>query len=638
MEYVVMGTAGHVDHGKTSLVKALTGIDCDRLAEEKRREITIDIGFAHLRLGDGRMVSIVDVPGHERFVKNMLAGATGIDFVLLTVAADDGVMPQTLEHLDICHTLGVRGGVIAVTKTDLVEPEIAEIAAEEARGAVRGAFLENARIVMVSAETGQGIPELMDAIRAAAIEAKPRDSSGPVRLPIDRVFSIKGSGTVVTGTLVSGSISVGDELEMLPSARRVRVRRLQSHGKDVKSTGPGLRLAVNVPDLETLNITRGDVLAAPGSLAATRALDVRVNVLPRAAKPLKNRARVRLHSGTQEVIGRISFLDGAPDLPPGRETYARLRLESPVVCVRRDLFVLRLFSPVTTIGGGVVIDTAPGNPGAKAKKPAEIIERLKLIDTGGEYDLVERTVAESALVPISPAQTAKTLGIQRERAVEIMHSLAADGVLMNFGNDNMIAGAVFERLKSEIIIRLKEYFDSEPRRPWVSPAEIRTKFFGRANTKVFDSAVKSLLDSGHAVSSASAAGIRARAGSDEILAEEERIRNEILRIFSESRFNPPTAEELPSFIKSKLLSLPEIFKVVLETGQVVKLSPNAFLKKELLDEAEAMIVAKIKETGGITPAQVRDLLGASRKFVIPILEGLDARGVTVRIEERRILK
>ena len=353
MKNIIVGTAGHIDHGKTALVKALTGIDADRLEEEKRRGITIDIGFAHLQLASGVRLGFVDVPGHERFVKNMLAGVGGIDMVLFVVAADESIKPQTREHFDICRLLGIPKGIIALTKADLVDADILELARLEVEEFTAGSFLEGAPVVAVSSATGAGIPELRAALERAAASVPEKDAGGHFRLPIDRVFSVKGFGTVATGTLLSGTLGKESEVEAYPLGRRLRVRGVQVYGENADRASAGQRTAVNLPDVQPGELARGMVLAGPGLFEAVRHIDCALELLP-SAKPLKHRAPVHFHAGTAEIEAEVRLLEGAGALQPGRRGWARIVLRDPALLLPGDRFIIRMFSPVTTIGGGEI--------------------------------------------------------------------------------------------------------------------------------------------------------------------------------------------------------------------------------------------------------------------------------------------
>ncbi|MGH7377367.1 MAG: selenocysteine-specific translation elongation factor, partial [Candidatus Methylomirabilales bacterium] len=370
MKHIIVGTAGHIDHGKTSLVKALTGIDTDRLKEEKERGISIELGFAHLTLPGGLRLGIVDVPGHERFVKTMLAGVGGIDLVILVIAADEGIMPQTREHLHICRLLHIPRGLVALTKRDLVDPDWLEMVAEETRTFLKGTFLEGAPILPVSATTGAGLEELKTALAALAAEAEPKRVDGIFRLPIDRVFTMKGFGTVVTGTLLAGSLKVADEVVVLPEGARSRVRRLQVHGEAVEQAFAGQRTAVNLPGIEVSGIARGSLLCLPGTFRPASAMDATLTLLADAPRALKNRGRVRFHLGTSEVLARVVFLD-REELEPGQSAYVHLRLESRGAALPQDRFVIRSYSPAVTIGGGIILDPAPPE---RRRKRHEILD------------------------------------------------------------------------------------------------------------------------------------------------------------------------------------------------------------------------------------------------------------------------
>src|SRR5688500_16746236 len=375
MPSIVVGTAGHIDHGKSSLIHALTGIDPDRLKEEKARGITIELGFAHTTIGDTR-VAFVDVPGHERFVRTMLAGVGGIDCVLLIVAADESVMPQTREHFDICRLLRIPRGIIVMTKADLADDDTRALVSEEIEELVKGSFLDGAPIVEVSSTTGQGLDALRAATTAEAAAARQRPADGAARLPIDRAFSMKGFGTVVTGTLVSGRIKADQELVILPGARKVKVRGIQVHGRSAAEAVAGQRTAINLGGAEVSDVSRGETLAAPGTLSVTRRIDAEIDLLP-SAKPLKHGARVRLHNGTAEVLGRVSIAGSASELAPGASALVRVRLEAPAVLTRHDRFIIRAYSPPLTIGGGMVLDPAPTRPGIRSAEGRSSLERVR---------------------------------------------------------------------------------------------------------------------------------------------------------------------------------------------------------------------------------------------------------------------
>jgi len=621
-----MGTAGHVDHGKTALIKALTGIDCDRLPAEKEREITIDIGFAHLKTGDGRFIGIVDVPGHERFVKNMLAGVSGIDFVLMVVAADDGVMPQTLEHLEICDLLHIRKGIVAITKTDLVDEEWVGVVADDVRKVVAGTFLEGAPVVPVSSVSKSGIKELAEEIIKLAKDTEARNEWGPVRLSIDRVFTMKGAGTVVTGTLVSGTLAVDQELTVLPEGRAVRVRQLQVHGFKRQEAGAGQRVAVNLAGVELDEVARGDTLAEPG-LDVSHVIDVKVRAVSCLPKPITNRTRIRLYLGTQEIIGRVKFLD-CDELQAGGASYARLRLESPVVCTYKDLFILRDFSAVRTLGGGVVLDSKPS---VMRRAKESIGADLKRKEQGGPEELVEQAVADFGFTPVAARDVSTRINLDPADTGRVFDELMQRGVIVGIpGAGKAVSRVAFERLKAMILARFGEYFDKSPKKVWVTQQEIKTKYFPKEDAKSYEYAVRTLVDSGALAVSLSGRGLRHTAGSERILEEEEKLRRNIERVFSEGGFNSPVPSELPQHAKSELLDSSEVFQTLVDAGVIIRLSPNAFLHRDTIEEAKRRTIEFIKEKGSMAISDVRDIFGASRKFSVPLLEYFDSQKITMR--------
>lgn len=621
-----MGTAGHVDHGKTALIKALTGIDCDRLPAEKEREITIDIGFAHLKTGDGRFIGIVDVPGHERFVKNMLAGVSGIDFVLMVIAADDGVMPQTLEHLEICDLLHIRKGIVAITKTDLVDEEWVGVVADDVRKVVAGTFLEGAPVVPVSSVSKAGIKELAEEIIKLAKDTESRNEWGPVRLSIDRVFTMKGAGTVVTGTLVSGTLAVDQELTVLPEGRAVRVRQLQVHGFKRREAGAGQRVAVNLAGVELDEVARGDTLAEPG-LDVSHVIDVKIRAVSRLPKPISNRTRIRLYLGTQEIIGRVKFFD-CDELQAGEASYARLRLESPVVCTYKDLFILRDFSAVRTIGGGVVLDSKPS---VMRRAKESIGADLKRKEQGGPEELVEQAVADSGFTPVAARDVSSRINLDPAETGRVFDELMQRGVIVGIpGAGKAVSRVAFERLKAMILARFGEYFDKSPKKVWVTQQEIKTKYFPKEDAKSYEHAVRTLVDSGALAVSLSGRGLRHTTGSERILEEEENLRRNIERVISEGGFNSPVPSELPPHAKSELLDSNEVFQTLVDAGVIIRLSPNAFLHRDTIEEAKRRTIEFIKEKGSMTISDVREIFGASRKFSVPLLEYFDSQKVTIR--------
>ncbi|MGH2349299.1 MAG: selenocysteine-specific translation elongation factor, partial [bacterium] len=469
MRSITVGTAGHIDHGKSALVRALTGIDPDRLAEEQRRGMTLDLGFAHLQLPSGRRIGIVDVPGHEALIHNMLAGAGGIDLVMLVVAADEGAMPQTREHLDILRFLPLAGGLVALNKIDLgLEPEWVAAVREDLTRLVAGTPLDGARIIPVSARTGAGLPDLLAALDRLTSEVPERPAEGPVRLPVDRSFVMQGFGTVVTGTLWSGSIRPGDLLTVLPTERDVRVRGVQVHGEAVTEARAGSRVAANLSGVEKDEVARGDVLATPGAFRPTDRLDVRLRLLP-GAPPLEHAARLHMHLGAGKVIGRVAFVD-TDHLEPGREELAQLRLEQPVVAVHGDRFVVRRYSPTETMGGGVVLNALP----VRRVRGARAAAALATVDQGGPSALVVEAVASRGPAGMPAGDVAAAAGLESQSAARARSAALADGRLMEIG-DRLFASSVAEALRGSIEATLGAYHKQSPWRPGMPREELKSR-------------------------------------------------------------------------------------------------------------------------------------------------------------------
>ncbi|NLW17263.1 MAG: selenocysteine-specific translation elongation factor, partial [Firmicutes bacterium] len=488
MKHVIIGTAGHIDHGKSSLIRALTNIETDRLKEEKARGITIELGFAYFDLPSGRRAGIVDVPGHERFIKNMLAGASGIDIVILVVAADEGVMPQTKEHLNILSLLQTQTGIVAVTKIDMVDPEWLELMIDDIASQLQGTFLENAPIIPVSAVTREGIPQLVDKIDELTAQVKSRDDHLPFRYPIDRVFSITGFGTVVTGTLISGQVRVGDKVEIYPQKLETRVRSLQVHGQQVETAYAGQRVAMNLAGVQVSDLERGNVLAAPGLLRTTLMLDVRLELLPDAEKPLANRDRLRLYTGTSEVLCRAVLLD-TDYLFPGESALVQLRLEEPVAVMTGDRFVVRTYSPMYTVGGGTILDA---HPKKRRRFRAEGLQELKLRESGGDLQILNQTLlnyseqfpAETELFRLTgrPAEQMSE-ALERLQEEDLALSVVADGITHYLHAEHLQQLA--ERAREAVLAYHKRF----PLRPGMPKEELRSRISRQANPKLFNSLI-----------------------------------------------------------------------------------------------------------------------------------------------------
>lgn len=633
MGFVVVGTAGHVDHGKTVLVKALTGVDTDRLKEEKERGISIELGFAPLTLPNGVRLGLVDVPGHERFIRQMLAGAGGVDVAMLVVAADEGVMPQTREHLDIINLLGVKSGVLVITKCDLVDQDWLEMVKEEVRELVRGTVLEEAPLVSVSAVTGQGLGELISALQEVVSRTEPKPASGVVRMPVDRVFSKAGFGTIVTGTLWSGKIEVGNTLVALPGEREVRVRNIEVHGEKVAQALAGQRVALNLAGAGASTVSRGDVIVTPGSFLATKRLDVELRVLQSAPKPIKNRQRVRFYLGTSEVFGRVVLLD-CEQLQPGDTGFSQLEMEEPVVAARNDRFVIRFYSPMITLGGGMVVDPLP--PKHKRFDP-QVVRGLEVKAKANPGAFV-RTILFEAGGPVPIDLLAARTGIDRSKLEELVFALERGGqvrLLSAEGITYVVTGEDLSRLGEEASRVVRAYHEHHPLRPGMPKEELRTKKYHRLHPKAF----QALLDEWVRM------GFLYQKGSNVALPQfEPRLSEnlsskvkELEKRFLEAGFQPPAWETVCEDLGVPREEINELLLFMLSQRILVKVAEGLYFHKSVLERATSEIIAAIEARGEISLAEVRDILGTSRKYALPFLEYLDQTKVTRRVGDKRVL-
>ncbi len=637
MQSIIIGTAGHIDHGKSALVRSLTGTDPDRLPEEKRRGITIDLGFADLALGDIR-IGFVDVPGHERFIKNMLAGAHGIDVVALVIAADEGVMPQTREHFDICRLLGIRNGLVVITKSDLAEPELVELVRDEAEELVKGSFLEEAPIVSVSAKTGAGLSELKLVLKQIAARVPERSSDQVPRLPVDRVFTMKGFGAVITGTLVAGELREGDELELLPSALRTRARGLQVHGQTVAKALAGQRTAVNLGGVDVSAIQRGMVLAPIGRLRPTQVLDVRLEVLPDAPRPLRSRARVRLHIHASEVLGRVRVLKQSGTIEPGKSGFAQLRLEVPIVAIAGERFVLRSYSPLQTIAGGQVLEPFAGKH--RGSDFAQIKERLETLGAAdGPARLAVYLVSAGAAgqrrsdIAARTGWTDQVLAGVIGSAVERNAVIDCEGVL--------VSAEAFESLNSAAVAEIKRHHQREPLARGLARETLRERCFTRAQPEVFKAVLGRMEQARKIVTEKDV--VRSTDHSLEVKGADAELRQRIAQIYIGAALEPPTLEEAlqqAGVAKDRTVYGRKVLQLLIDSGDVVRIQGDLLfartalenLKRELRNYGDANEPAR-----AINVATFKELAGVSRKYAIPLLEHLDRERVTRRNGDQRII-
>ncbi len=634
MKRAVIGTAGHIDHGKTTLVKALTGIDPDRLPEEKARGMTIDLGFAYMDLEGGWRLGIVDVPGHERFVKNMLAGATGIDIALLVVAADDGVMPQTLEHLEILKLLGLKHGVIVISKTDLVEREWLELVKEDVRDLVKGTSLEGTPIVEVSSLKKEGIDELKRTISGILEGMEEETVEGFFRLPIDRAFTIQGFGCVVTGTVLSGQVKMGEEVELLPVKEIVRVKGIEIHGEKVECAVRGQRAALNLGGIKTSEVRRGFELSVPGYLNPTELVDSYLHHLSSARRPIQNGERVRLHIATSEVMGRVVLLD-KESLKPGEEAFVQFRLEGPVVAERGERYVIRSYSPCRTIGGGKVLRSSA----YKLKRLEEgTIKELRLLLEGNERKIIEQTLTNSKHYLLSEEDLVRFLNIYPARVKEAVEELTAKGILEKVREDSRVLLASRQRLDSiklDVLKKLEDFHKANPLRLGMEELSLRTQLVGVVTPSLLSLILTELNQEGH---------IKilehkiSRSNFKITLAEgDKKILETLERAFLEAKFSPPGFEALLPQEPSYQDTYKNLLSLLLEQKTLIEVEQGLYFHKKVVEELKKFISDVIKDRGYITVADLRDLIHTSRKYAVPLLEYLDKIHFTKREGDKRIL-
>ena len=631
IKHVIVGTAGHIDHGKSSLVEALTGTNPDRLEEEKRRGITLDLGFAFLTL-EGVRLGLVDVPGHERFVRNMLAGAGGIDLVVLVIAADEGIKPQTREHFEICRLLGIPCGIIAITKSDLVDADTLGLVRLEIEDFVGGSFLQCAPIVPVSARTGAGLDELRNVLRGAAQAATAKDATQNFRLPIDRSFAMKGFGTVVTGTLISGAVELEDEVELYPAKKRLRVRGLHSDGKQIERAVAGQRTAVNLAGIEHEEITRGMVLAPAGIFEATQRVDARITLLASAA-PLKNRARGHFHQGTAEAIAEVILLNDAGELAAGGSAFAQLRLDKPLLLLPGDRFILRRFSPVVTIGGGAVLDArAPRHK----RKDAAVAPFLDVLEHGKREEILGALLEGAPRGMTLPEILARTGWIESETRSAAEKLAAAKRLRILAGAPIVAAPAQAVTACAAAIRKTVETFHrANPLLPGIPKQELRARA-GRARVEIFEAALGDLLAARALVVTGDLVGQAGREIS--LSTEETRAKELIEREFESAGLMVPGFATVLAKLPVDAARAQKILQILLREKVLVKISSDLVFHRNTLQRLREMLAKYRKERGARLPITVfKELTGITRKYAIPLLEHLDREQVTRRAGDERVI-
>ncbi len=631
---IVIGTAGHIDHGKSTLVKALTDINPDRLKEEQERGMTIDLGFARMTLDDGRVVGIVDVPGHEKFIRNMVAGATGIDLVVLVVAADDGVMPQTREHLSIMQLLGVSRGFVALTKIDLVDAEMVELATEDVSDFLKGTFLEDAPIFPVSAETGAGMEALEAHLRRMASEIEPRPATGVFRMPIQRVFTVRGFGTVVTGIPVAGEIGPGDLLEIVPAGLRGKVRGIQAYGQSAERARAGHSTAINLSDVGHSEVQRGMVAAAPNFYAPIRMVGARLTALPSLARPITNRMSIRMHTGTADVSGELVLLD-ADELNPGETALVQLRMKEPTVCAPGDRFVLRLLSPAITLGGGVVLEESRYR--LKRFKDFVLSELShQEASLGSPLTLLESILARRGMEACTALELSTAVKRPTQEIESYLGELIADGRVAAPGDSGRFLHV--DRLAEALVsLRavLEKWFAENPTRQLIDLRDLRTLVSFEPD---FLSLLIAELTALGEVEALPGGRLKSLRHGSKLKPEQEALVQKLMACLEEKPFQPPARSDLPEALKVSGKVAYPILDYLVDSERVVHIGGDMYLAASAIDRAREAIVKSFERHGHLEIPDLRDELGTTRKFLIPLLEYFDAQGVTIRQGAHRVLK
>lgn len=624
---IIIGTAGHIDHGKSSLVKSLTGTDPDRLSEEQERGMTIDLGFAFLN----ENIAFIDVPGHERFIKNMVAGVSTIDLAMLVIAADDGIMPQTREHLDILSLLQLRQGLIVLTKIDLVDAELLQLLHQEVQDAVKGTFLEKAPLFEVSTITGKGIEDLRSALIKMAEKSSERLDRGVFWLPVDRSFTMKGFGTVVTGSVISGQIAVGDTVEILPAGKVVKVRGLQSHGKPSTRVYLGQRAALNLQNIGREEIGRGDVLAAPDQFKPSQLFDARMQLLKNYKKELQHRSRVRVHIGTREIMARIKILD-AEKLAPGKSALVQIELELAAVALRRDPFVIRQYSPPITIGGGIILNT---NPKPHRRFTAAVIAELKALEHPDPSELVLAALISKPdqLTSVTDLQNAS--GLATDQVLALLEKNDKITKFVISGKPHFIHAQNIAKIKNRLLSVLVDFHQREPLKPGMSKAELRAQYGGAFPAKLFDTVLENLADdrsieiqphwvklAGHAIRLSPA---------------EEELAQKILQALDQQHFSPPDLETLAKQLNLPSTAVQHLLTALMGMGKILRFEGDIYFIQNAIDAAHEFLQKFAAQKKEISVSEFREGLGTSRKYAMALLSYFDQKGITERVGDGRVI-
>jgi selenocysteine-specific elongation factor len=631
---IILGTAGHIDHGKTSLIRSLTGIDTDRLKEEKARGITIELGFAHLTLPSGELMGIVDVPGHEKFVRHMVAGATGIDMVAMVIAADEGVMPQTREHMDICQLLGVRSGLIVLTKVDLAGAEWLELVEEDVREFVKGTFLEGAPLVHFSAVNLKGTEEVLAAISDVASSLAERQSGGLFRMPLDRVFTMRGFGTVVTGTPISGTLTLGDTVQIFPGSLTAKIRGLEVHNERVTQVSAGLRSAINLQGVSKEDVKRGQVLSLEKSLLPSRSMDVWLQYLSNNEKPLKNRSRIRFHVGTAEILGRALLLD-SETLAPGRSGLAQIQLEEETAALSGDRFVLRSYSPVRTIAGGEILHPRP----TRHKRFQEsVIADLNILHEGDPIKKLNVLIASAGRKGTSAGELAALIDLPAKKLKNALNTILSnkEALIYDKVNGRILNSEVIRDLNGRVLKILVEYHETYPLRPGLNKEELKTRIPPLADNKLLAFILENLTET-------KAVGVEQDlihlSGHRPSLAKEhEEIESRLLHTYKQAGLTPPYFKDVSAGLTGNVNQQREVLELMLNKNILVRVKDDLYFHHQALEGVKKQILDHFHETKELTTPRFKEMTGLTRKYLIPLLEYFDTQGLTMRLGDIRVLR
>nr|WP_300002115.1 selenocysteine-specific translation elongation factor [Tissierella sp.] len=634
MKHIIIGTAGHIDHGKTTLIRAITGRNTDRLKEEQKRGISIELGFTYFDLPNGERAGIIDVPGHEKFIKNMLAGVIGIDIVMLVVAADEGVMPQTLEHLSILDLLGIKKGFVVITKTDLVDEDWLELVEEEIREEVKGTFLEDSAFIKVSSTKGDGIKDVIEKVMEYSSQLEEKEDTDLAYFPIDRSFVMPGFGTVVTGTLLSGRISVGDEMEIFPEEIVGRVRTLQVHDEDQNDAYAGQRVAMNIAGIKKEEAPRGSVIAPIGTLKKTMMLDVKIKLLKHLDRSIPNRTRVRLYIGTKEILCRLVLLD-RDELLPGDETFAQLRLEEEIVAKRKDRFIIRFYSPMFTIGGGEIVET---NPSKHKRFDEKIVNELEIKSDGSKEEVLEQVILDKSSEFASLKELVSYTALVEDVLTQRIDELISQDKVIKFTltkDEYIIHREYFETIKNNIEQELKEFHLKNSLKTGMSKEEIRSRFLKYAPSKLGEAIIDRFVKMDYLVQDKEF--IRLKDFEIKLNDNQLDLKNKINALMKKNAYNTLKREEMISELDIKKDEFDEVFNYLVNIEEIIRLNEEIYLSKEDTENSLERVKAFIQEEGSISIAEFRDLLKSNRKVSLLLLEYADQMKVTLRDEDKRVL-